>query len=154
MDVHQVTIVGLVRSVKEQTTNITYELDDMSGPPLEVKHWLDNSGNAASDQTKPIVEYTYVRVHGNIRNFQGKKTVVAFRITELDDLNELTSHILEVCHNHLHHSVHKGKPGSMGEPAAVGQMNTGTGFQGNVDSGGYAGAMPQNGLSNVQQQDL
>lgn len=39
----QVVIVGVVRSVKEQATNITYEIDDMSGPPIEVKHWLDSN---------------------------------------------------------------------------------------------------------------
>lgn len=36
------TIVGLVRSVKESSTRIDYEIDDMSGPLLEVKQFVDN----------------------------------------------------------------------------------------------------------------
>ena len=38
----QVVLVGLIRSVKESFTRIDYELDDMTGPPLEVKHFVDN----------------------------------------------------------------------------------------------------------------
>ena len=38
----QVTLVGLVVCVKETPTRIDYEIDDMSGPPLEVKHFVDN----------------------------------------------------------------------------------------------------------------
>ena len=35
-------LVGLIRSVKESTTRIDYELDDMTGPPLDVKQFVDN----------------------------------------------------------------------------------------------------------------
>lgn len=38
----QVTIVGLIRSVRETTTRLDYEVDDMSGPPIEVKQFVDN----------------------------------------------------------------------------------------------------------------
>lgn len=38
----QVTVVGLVRSVKESSTRLDYEIDDLTGPPLEVKQFVDN----------------------------------------------------------------------------------------------------------------
>ena len=38
----QVTLVGLVRSVKESSTCITYEIDDMSGPSIDVRQFVDN----------------------------------------------------------------------------------------------------------------
>ena len=38
----QVTLVGLVRAVKETPTRLDYEIDDLSGPPLEVKQFVDN----------------------------------------------------------------------------------------------------------------
>jgi len=38
----QVTIVGMVRSVKESATKIEYVIDDMTGPPLDVRMFVDN----------------------------------------------------------------------------------------------------------------
>ena len=34
--------MGLVRAVKESPTRLDYEIDDMTGPPLEVKQFVDN----------------------------------------------------------------------------------------------------------------
>ena len=42
IEINQVTIVGLVRAVKENATRLDYEVDDMTGPPLEVKQFVDN----------------------------------------------------------------------------------------------------------------
>ena len=39
---HQVTVVGIVRTVKESATRLDYELDDMTGPLLEVRQFVDN----------------------------------------------------------------------------------------------------------------
>ena len=46
-------------------------------------------------------ENTYVRVFGNIRSFQNQRSLVAFKITPILDMNELTTHLLEVVHSHL-----------------------------------------------------
>lgn len=45
-------------------------------------------------------ENTYVRICGNIRSFGGKRSVIAFKMMPVTDLNELTTHILEVIHCH------------------------------------------------------
>ncbi|KAJ8306217.1 hypothetical protein KUTeg_016762 [Tegillarca granosa] len=44
IEISQITMVGLVRSVKESPTRLDYEIDDMTGPPLEVKQFVDNDG--------------------------------------------------------------------------------------------------------------
>ena len=36
------TVVGIVRTVKESATRLDYELDDMTGPLLEVRQFVDN----------------------------------------------------------------------------------------------------------------
>ena len=46
-------------------------------------------------------ENTYVRVYGNIRSFNNQRGMTAFRITRVEDMNELTMHLLEVIHSHL-----------------------------------------------------
>ena len=35
-------MVGLIQSVKETATRIDYEISDLTGPPLEVKQFVDN----------------------------------------------------------------------------------------------------------------
>jgi hypothetical protein len=38
----QVVLVGLVRTANETTTRLDYTIDDMTGPPLEVRQFVDN----------------------------------------------------------------------------------------------------------------
>jgi replication factor A2 len=37
-----VVVVGLVRSANETATRLDYLVDDMSGPPIEVRQFVDN----------------------------------------------------------------------------------------------------------------
>ena len=46
-------------------------------------------------------ENTHVRVFGSVRAFGGKRSLMAFRMYQLVDMNELTTHLLEVIHSHL-----------------------------------------------------
>lgn len=54
------------------------------------------------DRTIPMRENTYVRVYGNVRSFNNLRSVVAFKIAPITDMNELTTHLLEVVHSHLY----------------------------------------------------
>ena len=38
----QVTLVGMIRSVNEAATRLDYELDDNTGPFLDVRQFVDN----------------------------------------------------------------------------------------------------------------
>ena len=49
-----------------------------------------------------IRENIYVRVHGHVRAFAGKRSVVAFRVAPIADMNELTTHMLEVIYAHAY----------------------------------------------------
>ena len=46
----------------------------------------------------PIIENSYCKAVGSVRSYQGKRNLVVFSITQLDNLNRLTTHILEVIH--------------------------------------------------------
>lgn len=43
----------------------------------------------------------YIRFYGHVRSFQDEKHCVAFRVDTVEDMNELTSHMLEVLVAHL-----------------------------------------------------
>ena len=49
-----------------------------------------------------IRENIYVRVHGHVRAFAGKRSIVAFRVSPIADMNELTTHMLEVIYAHAY----------------------------------------------------
>uniref|UniRef100_A0A3Q3VTT8 Replication factor A protein 2 n=1 Tax=Mola mola TaxID=94237 RepID=A0A3Q3VTT8_MOLML len=152
VEVAQVTIVGVIRNTDKSMTNIQYKVDDMTGAPMDVKQWVDTEDPGVDNTVLP--PGTYVKVSGNLRSFQNHRSVVAFRVRPLEDMNEITSHMLEVVQAHMVLS----KPQSM--------SGAGGGMSSNVMpvsrpgsenmGGGYAGAnnMANNGLSANQNQVL
>lgn len=53
------------------------------------------------ERVQAMRENTYVRAYGHVRAFQGKHSVVAFKLMPLTDMNELSCHLLEVVHAHM-----------------------------------------------------
>lgn len=99
LEVKQVTIVGMVRAINPQTTNITYKLDDGTGV-IEVKQWLD--ADKSADQAAPLfAEEEYVRVWGRLKSFSNKRHVGAHVIKPVRDFNEVNYHLLEAAYVHL-----------------------------------------------------
>ncbi|KAM9310138.1 replication protein A 32 kDa subunit isoform 2-T2 [Pholidichthys leucotaenia] len=152
VEVAQVTIVGIIRSTDKSMTNIQYKVDDMTGAPMDVKQWVDLE-DPTVDSTV-LLPGTYVKVSGNLRSFQNHRSVVAFSIRPLEDMNEITSHMLEVVQAHM----------ALGKPQTM--SNVGGGMSSNITpvsrpsagtmAKGYPGAndMVNNGLSANQNQVL
>jgi replication factor A2 len=95
----QLTVVGQVRAVNPQATNITYRLDDGTGQ-IDVKKWVDAE---KQDDTEPKFELdSYVRVWGRLKIFNGRKHLGAHFMRAVDDFNEVNYHMLEVTYVHLY----------------------------------------------------
>ncbi|XP_068189827.1 replication protein A 32 kDa subunit-like [Antennarius striatus] len=98
LELNQVSVVGVVRGFAPFVTNVQYSVDDMTGPPLNVKQWVDT-------EQCPLLEFasvgTYVKVIGNLRNFSGQRSLLAMSVRCIVDLNEITSHMLEVVRAHM-----------------------------------------------------
>lgn len=101
MPAHMLTVVGLVKTVDEQSTRIVYTLDDMTGPPLEIQMWLGENDELTSEKRSAIMENTYIRVTGSMRTVKGKRLLVAFKVSPIKDVNEITMHLLEVVHTSM-----------------------------------------------------
>ncbi|MEQ2299065.1 hypothetical protein AMECASPLE_011694 [Ameca splendens] len=155
VEVTQVTIVGIIRSTDKSMTNIQYKVDDMTGAPMDVKQWVDTEDPSVDSTVLP--PGTYVKVSGNLRSFQNHRSVVAFSVRPLADMNEITSHILEVVQAHMALSKPQTMPGIGG---GMGASSTSVVRQGlGITGGSYAGAnenqlMVINGLSANQNQVL
>ncbi|KAK7899166.1 hypothetical protein WMY93_020019 [Mugilogobius chulae] len=97
LELNQVSLVGIVRSCSPGVAYNQYFVDDMTGPPLTVRQWIDTEDLSSQMQPEPGV---YVKVYGSLRIFQGKKVLLAKAIRRIKDLNEITSHMLEVVYAH------------------------------------------------------
>lgn len=99
-EVQYVTVVGLVMSVDQQSTKVSYTVDDRTGPPLE-GHIFATEPEEQARILSQLVEGTYVRVLGSVRSVDGRRVLKTFRTFGLTNLNELTMHLAEVVHSQV-----------------------------------------------------
>lgn len=132
----QVTFVGQVRNISQQTTNVTYKLDDGTGT-IEVKVWVDMDAQMDENSSKAkVTEECYARVWGRLKVFGNKRHLGAQYIRPIQDFNEIQYHMLEATAIHLHftrgpiESLQQGKDGVSGQ--ANGQT---AGYGGGGDGG-------------------
>jgi replication factor A2 len=121
-----VKVVGAVRSVEDASTNVLYQLEDGTGL-MDVKQWLDDNDCTAIQEIrqKTKEENIYIKVTGQIKDYEGKKMLVASSVRPLTTANELTHHMLQVVH-----SAEKSKRAdSIVSPGAI-MNNNGVGFGG------------------------
>ncbi len=95
----QVTIVGQVRAVNPQATNINYKIADGTGE-IDVKKWIDSE--KAGDADPQFALDSYVRILGRLKSFSGKKHVGANFMRAVDDFNEVNYHLMEATYVHLY----------------------------------------------------
>ncbi|XP_027747984.1 replication protein A 32 kDa subunit [Empidonax traillii] len=107
VEISQVTVVGIVRHAEKAPTNILYKVDDMTAAPMDVRQWVDT--DEAGGENVVVPPGTYVKVAGHLRSFQNKKSLVAFKIMPLENMNEFTTHILEIVNAAEY--VRRGQPG-------------------------------------------
>lgn len=93
-------IVGNVLSINEQSTKTIYTFTDYTGPAIEVSCWkktADEDSRMQQNDRGVIMEQTYAKAFGQPRkDANGSVFFVAFHIQPLENLNELTIHLLEI----------------------------------------------------------
>lgn len=96
----QITLVGQVRSINPQPTNITYRIDDGTGT-IDVKRWIDPEKAEDADAASQHQPDSYVRVWGKLKAFNNRRHVGALFVRPVEDFNEVNYHMLEVAYVHL-----------------------------------------------------
>lgn len=91
IEVHLATILGIVRSVEPSSIKVNYLVQDNTGC-LHCVQWID----ADDHEFKPLKENTWVKIVGTVKNHDGKKNMLIFSAQNIEDYNEITSHMLEV----------------------------------------------------------
>ncbi|OCL07047.1 replication factor A2 [Glonium stellatum] len=142
-EITQVTFVGQIRNISNQTTNITYKLDDGTGA-IEVKQWIDSDASEAQIAARPkLAENDYVRVWGKLRIYGSKRHVGAQIVRPVADFNEISYHLLEATVIHLHFT--RGPPELPNAGAAAGAAANGAYGQQQQQQAGYGGGMQDMG---------
>ncbi|CAH9098930.1 unnamed protein product [Cuscuta epithymum] len=100
VDVNNVKLVGIVFNIADRATDISFVLDDGTGR-IDCYRWL----NEPFDKTEmaAISNGMYVKVHGHLKGFQGKKQLMTYSVRPVEDYNEIAYHIAEAiyayCYN-------------------------------------------------------
>ena len=96
--IQQCKIIGNVLSINEQSTKTTYSITDYTGPIINVVLWNSSEENRIDINAPPIMEQTYVKVFGQPRKdaTTGEIFVIAFHVRPIENINEITIHLLEV----------------------------------------------------------
>ncbi|KAK9833208.1 hypothetical protein WJX74_010485 [Apatococcus lobatus] len=136
-ELSNVTLVGKLTSVQEQSACVVYQLNDGTGS-MEIKNWIDTDSDYDAAKKAELRLGVYVRVHGHLRVFDGQKSIVAFNMRPITDFNEVTYHALQSIFQHLH--LTKGtRTGPMGG-SNLAARPAGAMPQSNGMGGGPAGA--------------
>ena len=97
-EVSTVRIVGTIISVETHATNIVYKISDGTGI-VECKAFVDKD-NSNTPKFADCVERSMVCCNGNIRSYEGNKSIMIYAMYLVTDWNKLTQHLLECIHVH------------------------------------------------------
>ncbi|KAL3140054.1 hypothetical protein ABBQ38_004334 [Trebouxia sp. C0009 RCD-2024] len=123
-ELHNITLVGKITSTHEAPTHLSFTIDDGTGK-IELSYWTssDDDQDQMAQRKADWRVGVYVRVHGHLRSFENKKSMVVFSLKTINDFNEVSFHFLQCIFQHVHLTKGQAQPGSMA-PAAS-RMNGG-----------------------------
>ncbi|XP_038880298.1 replication protein A 32 kDa subunit B [Benincasa hispida] len=152
VDVNNVKLVGMVRNRAGRITDVTFALDDGTGW-IDCSKWVNEA--ADSNEVEGILDGMYVRVHGHLKSFQGKRTLNVFSIRPVTDYNEITSHFIESIYVHFYNTrLRKQQGSSITQPQMANLSNTPMkGYQAPM-SNQYTGQAGGDGWKSLEQMVL
>uniref|UniRef100_A0A7S1X5A6 Replication protein A C-terminal domain-containing protein n=1 Tax=Tetraselmis chuii TaxID=63592 RepID=A0A7S1X5A6_9CHLO len=101
-ELSNVSLVARIVEAQEAATCLSFKVDDGTGT-LDVRYWVDNEESELMQQNKAQWRVdAHVRIHGNVRSFNGERQVVAYSIRPITDFNEVTFHYLHAIFQHEH----------------------------------------------------
>ncbi|XP_028042885.1 replication protein A 32 kDa subunit [Bombyx mandarina] len=100
-EIQIVSIVARIRSIRMQSTKITYTIQDITGRMRAVL-WLDQEAMEVEDTSSPKVQVNdYIQIYGNVKTNKGTKILMAFKIMPVTDVNIITFHYFQCIHNKI-----------------------------------------------------
>ena len=119
---HMIKVVGAVRSAEDRSTNLYLDLEDGTGL-ISVKIWVNDGDDCSAIvqmRTAAAQENAYVRIIGQLKEFDGQRQIVANDVRVAEGGNEITYHFLEVAHSFDKHSKGGASSGGVGIGGGMG----------------------------------
>ncbi|KAG8372372.1 hypothetical protein BUALT_Bualt12G0059400 [Buddleja alternifolia] len=129
VDVYNVKLVGMVYNKSERVTDVSFVIDDGTGR-FGCNRWVNDSQD--TKEVEGLTDESYVRIHGHLKSFQGKKQVVVYAIRPINDYNEIANHFLECVHAHCCNT--RLQTGASAPTSASSAVSTPNGHQANSSS--------------------
>ncbi|GAA5954000.1 hypothetical protein JCM3765_000720 [Sporobolomyces pararoseus] len=111
-EVKEVTLVACIRSVNISTTQATFLIEDGTGQ-IDCRMWIENAGGGEDGEQDSrlasLDNNRYVRIIGSIKTFSDKRHISAQRVRLIEDMNEISFHLIECAY--VHKYITLGPPG-------------------------------------------
>ncbi|KAL5699193.1 hypothetical protein ACHQM5_030132 [Ranunculus cassubicifolius] len=101
VEVTNITMLGLVFRKVDNVTSVSFILDDGTGT-IECNRWAND--DFEKKEMDEIQNGMYVRIHGHLKPFQGKKQLVLFSARPVTDFNEIAYHFIECIYVHAYNT--------------------------------------------------
>ncbi|MFS7944502.1 putative replication protein A [Helianthus anomalus] len=151
VDVNNVKLVGMVLNKAERVTDVSFVLYDGTGR-IDCNRWVHEAVD--TKEMEAILEGMYVRVHGQLKGFQGKKQLVVFGIKPVTDFDEITHHFVECIYVHSYNTkLMKQQPSSSNQTHMPGSAVTTQTYQ-TAPSNQFTGQYVANGLQGIEKMVL
>ncbi|ESQ49815.1 hypothetical protein EUTSA_v10021296mg [Eutrema salsugineum] len=105
VDINTVAIVGRVSRMENRITQVDFVVDDGTGC-VECVRWCHE--RQETEEIEAIKLGMYVRLHGHLKSFQGKRSVNVFSIRPVTDFNEIVHHFAECIYVHMYNTKSRG----------------------------------------------
>ncbi|XVE79986.1 hypothetical protein DITRI_Ditri14bG0102100 [Diplodiscus trichospermus] len=105
VDVNNIVLVGMVSKIDNAVSDCTFRVDDGTGW-VECTKWIHEHVDSA--EVDAISVGMYVRVHGQLKSIQSRRTLHTFSIRALTDFNEIANHFIECIYVHLYNTKLRG----------------------------------------------
>ncbi|XP_042061718.1 replication protein A 32 kDa subunit A-like isoform X3 [Salvia splendens] len=101
VSVNNVKLVGLVFEKTERVTDVSFTLDDGTGR-IDCHRWVQEVVD--TKEMELLSNGTYVKVHGHLKGFQGKKQLIVYSVRSVTDYNEIPNHFAECIYVHCYNT--------------------------------------------------
>ncbi|KAL8527024.1 hypothetical protein ACS0TY_016037 [Phlomoides rotata] len=101
IEVYNVKMVGMLFEKAERVTDVSFLLDDGTGR-FPCHRWVNEPIDAK--EMEQLGDGVYVKVHGHLKAFQGKKQLVVYSVRPITDYNEIAYHFAECMYVHSYNA--------------------------------------------------
>uniref|UniRef100_A0A1J3JP22 Replication protein A 32 kDa subunit B n=1 Tax=Noccaea caerulescens TaxID=107243 RepID=A0A1J3JP22_NOCCA len=105
VEINTVAIVGRISRMENRITQVDFVVDDGTAS-AECVRWCHE--RQETEEIEAVKQGMYVRLHGHLKSFQGKRSVNVFSIRPVTDFNEIVHHFTECMYVHMYNTKTRG----------------------------------------------